>query len=121
MTVLRPMKQPEYEAWLEEVVPGYAADKVASGQWSEEESLERSKQEYQELLPQGLETVDNHLFTILDLQGKEVGVLWFTVKTRFNSRIAYVFDVTVWPQRQREGHAFRAFLALEDEVRRLGL
>ena len=31
------------------------------------------------------------------------------------------FDVSVWPKRQREGHAFRAFVDLEDEVRRLDL
>ena len=43
-------------------------------------------------------------------------MLWFAVKTRFDARIAYVFDVGVRPERQREGHAFAAFLALEDEV-----
>jgi len=47
--------------------------------------------------------------------------LWFAVQTKFNARIAYVFDVSVRPERQREGHAYRAFLALEDEVRRRGL
>ena len=61
------------------------------------------------------------LFTITDLQDTAVGVLWFAVKARFNARVANVFDVVVWPGRQREGHAFRAFVALEDAVRRLGL
>ena len=50
-----------------------------------------------------------------------VGVLWFAVKTRFNARIAYVFDVSIRPERQRQGHALRAFQALDEEVRRLGL
>ena len=48
-------------------------------------------------------------------------MLGFAVKTRFDARIAYVFDVNVRPGRQREGHASAAFLALEDEVRKLGL
>ena len=121
MSVLRPMTEAEYVAWLEVTIPAYAADKVAAGQWSEEDSLELSRKEYAELLPQGLETPDNHLFTITDSQAAAVGVLWFAVKTRFNGRVANVFDVSVWQQRQREGHAFRAFVALEDEVRRLGL
>ena len=121
MSVLRPMTEPEYAAWLEAAIPAYAADKVASGQWSEEDSLERSRSEYAELLPQGLETPDNQLFTIIDSQATPVGVLWFAVKTRFNARVANVFDVSVWPQHQRKGHAFRAFVALEDEVRGLGL
>jgi ribosomal protein S18 acetylase RimI-like enzyme len=32
-----------------------------------------------------------------------------------------VFDVSISQERQREGHAFRAFLALEAEVQKLGL
>ena len=121
MTVLRPMSKLEYEAWLEESIPAYAADKVASGQWAKEASLELSRKENDELLPQGIETPDNHFYTIIDEELNAVGMLWFAVKTKFNTRIAYVFDVSILQERQREGHAFRAFTALEAEVQQLGL
>ena len=121
MTVLRPMSKLEYEAWLEESIPAYAADKVASGQWTKEASLELSRKENDELLPQGIETPDNHFYTIIDEELNAVGMLWFAVKTKFNTRIAYVFDVSILQERQREGHAFRAFTALEAEVQQLGL
>jgi ribosomal protein S18 acetylase RimI-like enzyme len=107
--------------WQQEAIPAYAADKVASGQWSKEESLALSQKENDELLPQGLLTPDNHLYSILDFESRPVGMLWFAVKTKFNVRVAYVFDVVTAPQRRREGHAFRAFQALEGEVERLGL
>ena len=121
MSVLRSMLQPEYDAWVAETIPAYAADKVASGQWPQSTALDKSKKENAELLPQGLATPDNHFFTIVDAAGAPVGMLWFAVKMRFEARIAYVFDVGVRPERQREGHASAAFLALEDEVRKLGL
>jgi len=121
MPVLRPMTQAEYVEWVKETIPAYAADKVASGQWSEEESLRLSKKEYEELLPQGLTTPDKFLYTIEDSDSNPVGVLWFAVKTRFNSRVAYVYDVEVWSHQRRKGHAYRAFCALEQEVKRLGL
>lgn len=121
MTVLRPMTKQEYAAWVEESIPAYAAEKVASGQWSKEESLELSRKENSELLPQGIDTPDNHFYTIVDEQLNAVGMLWFAVKTKFNSRVAYVFDVNIAPERQREGHALRAFIALEAEVQNLGL
>lgn len=121
MTALRQMTEPEYAAWLEHAIPDYAADKVASGQWSEEASLELSRQENHELLPQGLDTPDNHFYTIIDENLNGVGMLWIAVKSKFNSQVAFVFDVSVVPERQREGHAFRAFGALEAEVQRLGL
>jgi ribosomal protein S18 acetylase RimI-like enzyme len=121
MTVLRPMTPSEYTAWLDESIPAYAADKVASGQWSQAESLELSRRNNDELLPQGLQTPDNHFYSIVDAQGNAVGMLWFAVEVKFGSRIAYVYDVSVIPERQRQGHAQRAFAALEVEVQRLGL
>jgi ribosomal protein S18 acetylase RimI-like enzyme len=115
------MTQAEYGEWLKEAIPAYAADKVACGQWSEDESLHLSMTEHEGLLPQGLATPDNFLYTIEDSDATAVGVLWFAVKSRFNSRVAYVYDVEVQPHQRRKGHAYRAFCALEQEVRRLGL
>jgi ribosomal protein S18 acetylase RimI-like enzyme len=120
-SVLRQMTQTEYVAWLAETIPAYAADKVASGQWAEDAALELSRQEYREPLPQGTATPGNRLFTVLDREGIPVVVLWFAVKTKFDARIAFVFDVTIQEGRRRQGHAGRALLALEDEVRQLGL
>jgi len=121
MTTLRPMTGPEYAAWLAESVPAYAADKAAAGQWAEAEALELARQDYATSLPRGLATPDNHLFTIEDDERRPVGMLWFAMTTRASARIAYVYDVSVIPDRQREGHAHRAFLALEEEIQRLGL
>jgi ribosomal protein S18 acetylase RimI-like enzyme len=50
-----------------------------------------------------------------------VGELWYAVRHKFNAPIAYVYSVDVWPEHQRQGHASRAFLALEDEVGSRGL
>lgn len=121
MPVLRPMTEPEYAAWLKDAIPAYAEDKIASGQWSEEEALGLSATEHAELLPLGLQTPDSFLFAIVDSQSQPVGMLWFAVQTRFGVRVAHVFDVSVVPERQREGHAYRAFRALEIEVQRQGL
>jgi len=115
------MTASEYTEWLAESIPAYAADKVASGQWSAEEALTRSQRENDELLPQGLETPENFLFTIVDSRSRPVGMLWFAVKTKFNAKIAFVFDVSVKPEFQRQGHAMRAFKDLEGEIRRSGL
>lgn len=121
MASLRRMTEAEYATWLAAAIPAYAADKVESGQWSAAAAPDLSKAEYQELLPQGLATPDHHLYTIEDDHAAPVGVLWFAVQTLFDARIAYVYDVSVVPHRQREGHALQAFQALEEEVRRLGL
>ena len=109
MAVLRPMTQCEYAEWLTRTIPAYAADKVTSGQWSEEESLQLSAKEYEALVPQGLTTPDNFFYMIEDSAFRPVGVLWFAVKTMFNARVAYVYDVEVQPHHRRKGNAYRAF------------
>jgi ribosomal protein S18 acetylase RimI-like enzyme len=121
MPVLRPITDSEYSAWLAEVVPAYAADKIASGAWVEAGALERSLKEYEALLPEGRSTPDHHIHSILDAAGSAVGTLWFAVQERGTERVAYVYNVSVRAQHRRQGHALRAFAALESEVRRLGL
>ena len=121
MSALRPMTDTEFTTWLAEAVPVYAMDKVASGQWAADAALELSKKEHDQLLPLGRLSPDNHLYSIVDAEGSAVGMLWFAVQTKFNARIAYVFGIDVWPEHQRKGHGTQAFVALEGEVRRLGL
>jgi len=121
MSPLRPMTQAEFAAWCDAIVSDYAAEKVKSGDWQESDALARSRESLDELLPKGIETPDNHLFTIVDAKGESVGMLWFAVKVRSGSRIAYVYNIAVDPRFRRQGHAERAFDALAHEARRLGL
>jgi ribosomal protein S18 acetylase RimI-like enzyme len=121
MAVLVPMTESEYHAFVEAAVPGYAADKVAAGQWSPEESLALAKKSFDDLLPAGRKTMSNHFFTILNAESVAVGSLWIAVQERAGERVAYVYDVGIKPEHQRRGHATRALLALEEEVRALDL
>ena len=122
MSNLIPMTQDEFIAFTEAAVPSFAAEKVASGQWKEAEALELARKSFAELLPQGLATPDNYFFTVLDQAAQiNVGIVWFAAQERAGKRIAYVYEINIKPEHQRLGHAKRAFLALEDNVRSLGL
>jgi len=121
MPVLVPMTDAEYATFLETAIPGYAADKVASGQWSSEQSLELSRKAYDELLPDGLKTADHYLYSVRDDQAQNVGTLWIAATEQAGKRIAYIYDIEIQPQHRLRGHAARALAAAEDEARRLGL
>ena len=74
---LRPMTQPEYEAWLEDDIKGYAQDKINAGTWLPEEAMERSAESLHSLLPEGLATRDQYLYTMEDeATGRGVGMIW---------------------------------------------
>ena len=121
MTTLRPLNDAEFDAWLAATIPSYAADKVATGAWPADEAVELSRQEYAKLLPQGRQTPEQHLYAVVADDGQRVGSLWIAEVQRPGKRVAYVFDVTIAPAHRRQGHALRAFQALEGEVVRLGL
>jgi ribosomal protein S18 acetylase RimI-like enzyme len=115
------MSDAEYEAFVEAAVPAYAADKVASGQWAKEQSLELSRQAFVELLPQGRQTADNYFFSVVDEQARPVGTLWIAAKEEAGKRIGYIYDIEIRPECRRQGHATRALAAAEEEARKLSL
>jgi ribosomal protein S18 acetylase RimI-like enzyme len=122
MTILTPMSRFAYESYREASARGYADDNVAAGRWPEEGALQRSYDSFDELLPQGTDTPDNYLFDIRDEAANAiVGVLWFAVVEKKGIKSAFVYDIEIWPEFRRQGHARRAFVALEALVAELGL
>ena len=122
MTVLSSMNDAEFAKYLAVAIPDYAQGKVESGQWAATESLELSRKAYADLLPQGLQTPDNFLFTVYDgVSPESIGMFWFAAQDRGGQRVAFVYDVSIDPEHQRKGHASRAFAALEAEVQKRGL
>jgi ribosomal protein S18 acetylase RimI-like enzyme len=121
MPVIRPLTKAEYVAWLSQAVSVYAEQRAASGAWPQDAALQLSQKEHETLLPQGQDTSDNFFFAVLGTTGEQVGTIWFAARDRAKARVAFLYHVLVWPEHQRQGHAFRALQALEVEIKRLGL
>ena len=116
------MRAEVFAAYLDSSVAGYARDNIDAGRWPIEGAMERSRADFDSLLPDGLATPDNYLFEIQDgAGGTTVGYLWFAVIVKHGLRGAYVYDLEVHPDHRRQGHAKRAFQALEARVAALGL
>jgi ribosomal protein S18 acetylase RimI-like enzyme len=85
------------------------------------EALEESRKEYMQLLPDGLNTANQHLFSIKDDSGAKAGMLWFAVRNQGGKRSAFIYDVRIEPVFQRRGYATQAFQALEAIARDMGI
>ncbi len=108
--------------YLETAISAYAKDNVASGRWPQEGALARSRAEFDSLLPQGLQTPDNHLFEIREAKTTPViGFLWFAIVESRGQRTAFVYDIEIMPAYRRRGYAGAAFEALEHLVCQPGL
>ena len=116
------MRAEVYPSYLQASAAGYAEDNITSGRWPKEGALERSLAEYAALLPQGVATPNQHLFEILSAEdGPTVGYLWFAVQERHEVRSAFIYDVEIKPEFRRQGHAKRAFRALEQFITTLNV
>jgi len=121
-TALRPMTEERFAEFVMRSDPNYARQRVASGEWGEGTAVLRARETFDELLPQGLATPDNHLFDIIDQWDDTiVGAVWFTVRERAGRQTAYICDMFIEPEYRHKGHASRALNELEEEVLGLGL
>jgi ribosomal protein S18 acetylase RimI-like enzyme len=122
MVRLVPMSQTDFEAYLASSVQEYAQEHVLAGNWPAEKALQMAEESFHRLLPDGLATSDQYLFTIEDeTLGEKVGVLWFAAEEREGGPRAFVYDLQIDKAYRRQGYGMQAFEALEDKVRALGL
>jgi len=120
MSKLIPMTQPEYEAFLERLIPDYAADNVRAGYWSEDEALERSRKQIESLLSQSLQTKDHFLYTLYD--GDEaVGMIWLRAELDRPIKSGFIFDVEIRDEFRGKGYGKEAMLLIEEKARELGI
>ena len=120
MSKLVPMTQVEFDAFLEHLIPGYASDNVRAGYWSEDEALEKSRQQTGSLLPQGLQTKNHYLFTLYD-GDTAVGVIWLRAELDRPVKSGYIFDVEIKEEFRGKGYGKQAMLLIEEKARELGI
>ncbi|WP_370295051.1 GNAT family N-acetyltransferase [Rossellomorea marisflavi] len=118
MVVLKRMSDKEFTAWWKNSVASYAREKVKAGNFKEETAIEQSESEFQKLLPQGKDTPDHYLFTVID-EGEHVGMLWF--HTNHEIKENYIFDIEMLESKRAMGYGKQTLQALEELSREMGM
>ena len=119
---LRPMSDDEYRSWYDWVVDDYAAGHAATGNITKEAARAMADKEFRQLLPAGVGSLAQHLYTVADAaSGAAVGVIWFAERTDGGVPHAFIYNIVVWESHRGKGYGSAAMLAIEPEVRALGL
>lgn len=122
MIRLVPMLESELEAYLEKAIPGYAAENVKAGYWSEEDALERSRKAFVHLLPEGINTKNQYLFQVEDAEtNQRVGIIWLNAQTESPHSGGFIYDIEMDEAFRGKGYGKQAMLAIEEKARELGL
>lgn len=116
---LVPMTDVEYVQWCVESKESYKNENVKNGM-TPEEAEKKTNEDFQRLLPDGLDSKDQYLFSIKD-NFRWVGILWFGVRGPENNRKAFIYDINLYESERGKGFGKQAMELLEDEVKKLGL
>ena len=120
MVSLRPMNEPEFQAFWAQDIENYAAEKVKAGNWTADEALQKSRDTHDRLLPEGRDSPSQHLYTI-ERDGKPVGRLWLSTDPKLGVGVGFIYDIFIGEPFRRQGIARQAMNLLEKEAVRLGL
>ena len=120
MVSLRPMTDDEFALFLAQNIPDYAAEKVKAGNWTPEEAAQHSADDHAKLLPEGLATPNQHIYTI-ELDSTPVGRVWLSTQQESAARAGFIYDLFVAEPFRHRGVATEAMHLLEKEAALLGL
>lgn len=119
MVTLVPMNEQEYEIFVARSITDYADDKVKAGTWAPDEAQQLSAESFERLLPDGLNTPTEHLYSVLDTsRNAKVGDLWIHISEGPLGRSAFIYDILIYESFQGQGYGTQTMTALEEEARR---
>lgn len=116
------MDEDDFQAWKTMAVADYFADRVRAGN-DTPDSPDRSRIEFESLLPYGRLTPNNHIYSIVDENddNHKVGIMWYAVEGHnFPSDTVFLYDIWINESKRGKGYGRAALLLLEERARELG-
>jgi ribosomal protein S18 acetylase RimI-like enzyme len=117
MIKLEPIQQEDFERFLEGEIRGYAEDHVRNGNWPPEGAIDRSRKEFERLLPDGIHSRDQFVWSILDEENGNVGMLWVQVK----EGKAFIYDFVIDEAMRGKGYGKQALIAMDEKLKAMNV
>ena len=117
---LEPMTQEQYDAYRATAEEGYAESMRQAGAKGEAESRAKAAEDYARLLPDGLATPGQLLWTAYDGE-REVGILWVSLTDTPDGTTAFGYDLEVPEDLRRHGYGRAILEAAVEDLRARGV
>jgi ribosomal protein S18 acetylase RimI-like enzyme len=117
MITLEPIQQEDFDRMIDTEIRGYAQEHVRNGNWPAEGALERSKKEFDALLPDGIHSKDQYLWSLLDEDSSKIGVLWVQVK----DHKAFIYDFVIEEAFRGKGYGKQALIAMDEKLKAMNV
>ncbi|MBO0472755.1 hypothetical protein IGL98_001829 [Enterococcus sp. DIV0840] len=120
--ILKEMTATDYKKYLSFAIKDYAKDKVTAGTWNEDEAISLAKKSFNELLPEGTDTKNEYLYSIVDdSTDKKVGFLWVHLnKTLYDSKF-FIYDFIVFEDFRNLGYGSQTIYSLAEKAKEINV
>ena len=119
-TLLRPLRDDEFDAWSARSRAAYASDLALNGGLDPDRAAEKAEVDFATLLPQRLETEGHTLFAI-ENDGADAGSLWLAERTNDTGPGLFVYELYVDAAQRGRGIGRAAMQLAESEAERRGV
>jgi len=125
--ILEKMTEEVFQPFIDAQILDYAHENVEAGYWEKEEAVEKSKEQIEQLLPEGTETKDHYIFSVADQESKEnVGALWIYVTEKKKLKSAFIYYIEIFEKHRGKGLSKQTLGLLEEwcankEISKIGL
>ena len=117
MLQLQPMTQDNYNKYIDCAIQKYAEEGVQSGDLEFEKSLQLATKQFNELLPDGLNSENQYLNTIINDENEKIGIMWFSTKSRHGDNEAFLYDIEINKEYRSRGYGRESMKLLESRVK----
>lgn len=124
MIHLEPMSETQFQSYLSTAVQDYAEAHIKAGDCRPEEALTLAQKDYQELLPDGLLSKNQFLFSVRDDaldKSENIGMIWFAVKDRRAGRLAFIYDFSIREDLRGKGYGKKVMESIEELIQEMGI
>lgn len=122
---LEPMTQRTFDKVYEKSIHEYAHEHIKSGVWETKGAIERARSDFEKLLPHGLATDNQYLFTVVYLN-ETIGYCWLHFAENKKINKCFIYDVHIFDNYRGKGLGEKTMLCIEDyceknNIHRIGL
>lgn len=109
---LTKMTQEEFELVKGKMIADYTKKKLSYGVWAEEEALELSKETFNTLLRDGVETENNYLYNVINENGDKVAYVWFAKP----ENEAFIYNIDIFESYKGKVDSKDLYTLIEDVI-----